>query len=231
MGAKIALVGRNIERLNGVADQIKNESSSQPLIIVADITKDADRIMNQTVQHFGKLDILINSAGTYAKDSIENVNLSNYDDMMNVDVRSVIQLIKLAVPHLEETKGNILNVSGAAGLRILPNTLSYCIAKGALNQLTKCAALDLAAKGIRVNAINPVAIRTPLLQNLGFSTNEMDELFIKYGNIYPIGRVGEVSDTSTAIEFLTSDSASFFTGILLPVDGGSLIGSKPSKQN
>lgn len=226
-GASVALVGRNLDRLNAVSDEIKSADSPNPLVIVADVTLDAERIVAETVSHFGKLDVLINNAGIAARNSIENVDLAEHDRIMNTNVRSVIELTKLAVPHLAQTKGNILNVSSAAGLRVKPNVFSYCISKAALNHLTKSAALDLASKGIRVNAINPVAIRTPLFETgMGLTAQQADEMFASFKDIYPVGRVGEVTDTTTAIEFLIGDAASFITGLLLPVDGGALTAGK-----
>lgn len=168
------------------------------------------------------MDIIINNAAYYTLNSIDTIDMAEYDRIMNTNVRCVIELIKLAVPHLEKTKGNILNVSSVTGLIIKPNHFAYSVSKSALNQLTKSAAIDLASKGIRVNAINPAAIRTPIFQTNGVKGAEENQFFDKYKNIYPAGRVGEVTDTSHAIEFLVSDAASFFAGILLPVDGGSL---------
>lgn len=223
LGGQIALVGRNEKRLNDVVNKIKNAGSPQPLSIVADVSKDAERIINGTVKHFGKLNILINNAGMYSKNSIDTIDLNEYDVVMKTNVRSVIEITKLAVPHLEKSKGNILNVSSSAGLRVKPNYLAYSISKAAVNHITKSAALDLASKGIRVNAINPVVIRTPIFEKGGVVTAETsDAFFDSFKKLYPVGRVGEVSDTSAAIEFLTSDAASFFTGTLLPVDGGAL---------
>ncbi|XP_031638407.1 uncharacterized protein LOC116350671 [Contarinia nasturtii] len=226
-GASVSLVGRNQERLNEVVERIKTAGAPIPLAIVADVTKDVQRIIDETVNHFGKLDVLINNAGIMSKDSIENVDLAEYDWIMNTNVRAVIELTKLAIPHLEKTKGNILNVSSAAGLRVKPNFLSYCISKAAVNQLTKSAALDLAPKRIRVNAINPVAVRTPLFETgLGKSPQQAEEFFESFKNIYPMGRVGECDDTSAAIEYLIGDSASFITGALFAVDGGALTAGK-----
>lgn len=227
LGGKIILVGRNLERLNEVAVQIKNAGSPTPLIIVADVTKDAERIVNEAIQHFGQLNVLINNAGIYSQNSADDIALMEYDRIMNTNVRSLVELTKLAVPHLEKTKGNILNVSSASGLRVQSNSYVYCISKAAVNQLTKSAALDLASKGIRVNAINPVNIRTPIFETgAGLSEDEAEKFLDSFKNIYPVGRVGEVSDTSYAIEFLTNDSASFYTGLLLPVDGGALTAGK-----
>lgn len=146
-GASIALVGRNEKRLIAVSEEIKSAGSPKPLVVVADITTDVERIIEETVNHFGKLDVLINNAGILSRNSIENIDLSEYDRIMNTNVRSIIHLTKLAVPHLEKTKGNILNVSSIAGFRIRPNSLAYSISKAAVNQLTKSAALDLASKG------------------------------------------------------------------------------------
>lgn len=227
LGAKVALVGRNQERLNLVASQIINAGSPAPLIIVADVTNDAERIINQTLQHYGQLNVLINNAGIYSSNSASDIDLMEYDRIMNTNVRSLVELTKLAVPHLEKTKGNILNVSSASGLRVQYYSYVYCISKAAVNQLTKSAALDLASKGIRVNAINPVNIRTPIFETGGgLSADEAVMFLDSFKNIYPVGRVGEVSDTSYAIEFLVKDCASFYTGLLLPVDGGALTAGK-----
>lgn len=226
-GAKIALVGRNERRLHEVADQIKAAGSPAPLAIVADVTKDAERIVAEAVGHFGQLDVLINNAGIIVRDAADAVDMAHYDSMMDTNVRGVVQLTMAAVPHLEKTKGNILNVSSASGLRAKPNSMTYCMSKAALNQFTKCAALDLAPRGIRVNAINPVVIRTPLFESSGFVTADTAEQFFdSFKSSYPVGRVGEVSDTSNVIEFLTKDTASFLTGILMPVDGGALTAGK-----
>lgn len=227
-GASVALVGRNEKRLNEVGDRIKKcAGAPTPLLIVADVSSEAERIMSETIKHFGKLNVLINNAGILSRDTIETVDLDEYERIMKTNVRSVIELTKLAVPYLEKTKGNILNVSSSAGLRVKPNLFSYCISKAACNHLTKSCALDLAAKGIRVNAINPVVIKTGILTT-GFrmSADEIDEFVDNLKNVYPVGRVGEVTDTSTAIEYLISDSASFITGQLIPIDGGALTAGK-----
>lgn len=222
-GASIALVGRNQNRLNDVKEQITNAGGPNPLVISADINTDADRIMKETSDRFGKLDVLINNAGTFGHSSIVDVDMDEYDRIINTNIRSAIYLTKLAIPHLEKTKGNILNVSSASGLRVKRNILATSIAKASMNQFTKSAALDLAPKGIRVNAICPVTVRTPTFEtHLGWSREEADKFF-ESGKNFPLGRVAEVDDISNAIEFLTGDSASFITGELLSVDGGAVI--------
>lgn len=226
LGGKVAIVGRNEKRLTGVAEEIKKNGSPEPLAIVADITVDGQRIIDETIKHFGQLDVLVNNAGIVTQDSIVNFKIEEFDRIFNTNVRSVATLTSLAVPHLEKTKGNIVNVSSVAGLKAVSNVLSYCMSKSSIDMFTRCCALDLASKNIRVNAINPSVIRgTTIFQTLGISTELAEKHFELMKQKYPVGRVGEVSDTSAAIAYLASDLASFITGTLLPVDGGSMISS------
>lgn len=215
LGAHLSLIGRNVERLNDVKNEIIANGSTTPLVIAADVTKDAETIITKTVEHFGKINILVNNAGMLTEENVENMTMEAFDKTMDTNLRSVIQLTQKAIPYLEETKGNILNVSSTAGLKAVPNLLSYCISKAALDQFTKCISLELAPKGIRVNSINPAAIRTPLYKTLGIDGKEEQELFDAYKSRYPMARIGEVSDTSAAIAYLTGDAASFIAGVLL----------------
>lgn len=121
LGGTLALIGRNQQRLQKVADEIiassKDDTSAvlaqilPPLTICADMTSDCQRIMEQTINHFGRLDVLVNNAGINIEEKIMNASMEQFDRIFNTNVRSVIELTKLAVPHLEKTKGNIVNVS------------------------------------------------------------------------------------------------------------------------
>lgn len=147
LGGKLAIVGRDEKRLNKVALEIKNDGSPEPLAIVADVTKDSERIIDETIKHFGQLDVLVNNAGIVTQDNIVNFKIEEFDRIFNTNVRSVATLTSLAVPHLEKTKGNIVNVSSVAGLKPFPDVLSYCMSKSSIDMLTQCCALDLASKG------------------------------------------------------------------------------------
>lgn len=220
LGGKLALVGRNEKRLNEVAEQIKKNGSPTPLAIVADVTKDSQRIIDDTIKHFGQLDVLVNNAGVFTTNNVaDSFDIEEFDRIWNTNVRSVAILIHLAVPHLKKTKGNIVNVSSIAGLMSFANTLAYGTSKSALDQLTKCCAIDLAPL-IRVNGIQPAMIRTPIFEALGLDSAATEKLFEDSVGQYLVGRIGEVSDTSAAIAFLACESASFLTGLLMPVDGG-----------
>ena len=109
---------------------------------------------------FGGIDVLVNAAGHISTGTIENTSLEAWDDMMNINVRAAFQLMQKALPSLIERRGNIVNVSSVTGLRAFPGVLAYCVSKAALDQLTRCAALELAAKGVRVNAVNPGVVVT-----------------------------------------------------------------------
>lgn len=220
----MAIVGRNSDRLNEVAEQIKSADLPTPLTIVADVTKDGQRIVDETIKHFGKLNVLVNNAGISVHDSIYDMDITEFDRVFDTNVRSIMILTQLCVPHLEATKGNIVNISSIASLKPLPGLTGYCTAKAALDQFTKCCALDLAPKSIRVNAINPGVVRTPIFQKTGMTDEAVEKLFEQVKKEYPVGRVGEVSDTSEAIAFLADDKrASFLNGVILPVDGAATI--------
>lgn len=153
--AQISIVDLNEKGLTEVADQITRDGSSKPLRIVADITTDCQRIINETIDHFGRLDVLVNNAGIIKLDSVIDFNVNNFDCMLNANLKAPIVLTNLAVPHLEKSRGNVVNISSIASFKPSKNHISYCVTKAGVDQFTKCAAIALADKGIRVNAINP----------------------------------------------------------------------------
>lgn len=217
LGASLALVGRNV---NNLSEVIKKCGETPILPIVADVNTDAKKIIDQTIAHYGRLDVLVNNAGVGAKSSIESTSMEPYDYIMTTNLRSVYELTTYAVPHLIATKGNIVNVSSTAGLRAFPVILTYCMSKAALDQFTKCVSLELAPKGVRVNSVNPAVIRTNFHKNMGFDEEEYNLYLENCKKSHALGRVGEVFEVAEAIAFLASDKASFITGTLLPVDGG-----------
>lgn len=219
LGAKVSIVGRNEKRLKKLADQIIKARCSIPLSIVADVTKDAERIVDETIKHFGQLDVLINNAGIAIQDSVTEANMSEFDHIFNTCVKSIITLTKLCVPHLEKTCGNVVNISSMAGFKPISNFMTYCMTKAALDQFTKCAALDFAYRGIRINSVNPAAIQTPIFETFGLNEEQVERMVDVYKQRYPIGRMGEIYDTSAAVAYLADDKeSSYLNGILLPVN-------------
>lgn len=222
-GAWLVIVGRNSENLNAVASKcIPTHGAPKPLQIVADVTIEADakRIIDETIAQHKKIDVLVNSAGIIARGTIENSTLADFDNVMNVNVRSIFHLTQLAVPHLIATKGSIVNVSSVNGMRSFPGVLAYNMSKSALDQFTECVALELAGKGVRVNSVNPGVITTDIHKRGGMDEETYAKFLEHSRTTHALGRAGNVQEVAEAIGFLASERASFITGALLPVDGG-----------
>jgi NAD(P)-dependent dehydrogenase (short-subunit alcohol dehydrogenase family) len=219
-GAEVALVGRREAALQEVA-----RSASRPGLgraLVADLAdeKQTERVTARAVEELGGLDVLINAAGIIGSAAIEATSLEFWDRMMNINLRSVFHITRLAVPHLEATRGNIVNVSSVAGLRSFPNVLAYCVSKAGLDHLTRCAAVELAPRGIRVNAVNPGVVVTGLHRSGGM-TEEAYAAFLEHSKTtHPLGRVGEADEVADLIMFLASDKAGWITGATVSIDGG-----------
>ncbi|KAJ6635933.1 3-oxoacyl-[acyl-carrier-protein] reductase FabG [Pseudolycoriella hygida] len=223
LGATLALTGRNAENLKTTIEKcITSEDTPRPISIVGDITNESDAkmIIEKVIETFGRLDVLINNAGIIERGTIENTSLGQYDRVMNTNVRAMYHLTMLAVPHLIASKGNIVNVSSVNGMRSFPGVLAYNISKSAVDQFTRCVALELAAKGVRCNSINPGVIVTDIHRRGGMNDDEYNKFLEHSRTTHALGRPGNVEETAASIAFLASDLASFITAAQLPVDGG-----------
>lgn len=223
-GALLALTARTAEKFEKVLEDIKESGvEEEPLVIVADVTTDSEHIISETIEKYGKLDILFNNAGFALLGTIETLSMEDYDSMMMTNVRGVLDITQKAIPHLAATKGCIINNSSVAALRTYKNFLGYCMSKAALDQFTKCVAMEVADKGIRVNSINAAFIDTDFqskIRGIERSDDEYADVLEVAGQGYPLGRYGEVEDCVNAVAFLAKDSSSFLTGVILVVDGG-----------
>ncbi|XP_013789507.1 uncharacterized protein LOC106473369 [Limulus polyphemus] len=224
LGARLALTGRNQENLTKSAEECETASpyNLKPLCIVADLTieSDIDRIMKSTIDTYGRLDILVNSAGMLAFDSAQKGSLETLDLVWKTNVRAVYRLTMLAVPHLIESKGSIVNVSGILSNRGCATLLSYTMSRGAIDQFTRSVALDLAPKQVRVNSVNPGVIETNIFSTIGLDVKKVMQ---EEAQLRPLGRGGQPLEVATAIAFLASDEASFITGETLVIDGARTI--------
>ncbi|XP_067050936.1 3-oxoacyl-[acyl-carrier-protein] reductase FabG-like [Acropora muricata] len=223
LGCNVAFGGRNKAELDNVAAKCKEtREDAQILPVQGDLEKEEDvkALLDAAIKHFGKLDILVNNAGIVGKGTIENTSLEDFDKVMNINMRSVFYLTSLAVPYLTETKGCVVNVSSVTGLRSFPGVLAYCMSKAAVDQLTRCAALELAPKQIRVNSVNPGVIKTEIHKRGGMSEEEYQKFLERCKETHALGRHGEVDEVVSVIAFLASSDSSYMTGASLPVDGG-----------
>jgi NAD(P)-dependent dehydrogenase (short-subunit alcohol dehydrogenase family) len=214
-GATVAAIGRRNDALAKIASQkVKTYS--------ADLTNERETaaLVQRILKDLGGVDILVNAAGIIANGTIENTVLADYDLMMNINVRSVFQLTQLALPSIIERKGNVVNVSSVTGLRAFPNVFAYCVSKAAVDQLTRCAALELASKGVRVNAVNPGVVRTNLHRNSGMNEDSYVAFVERSKTTHPLGRIGEPEEIADLILFLASSKAGWITGVTYSIDGG-----------
>ncbi|MEO8042980.1 MAG: SDR family oxidoreductase [Acidobacteriota bacterium] len=220
-GWRVVAFGRNEGELNSLREDARDTDGSIR-IHLGDITETSqvDRLVSETIDNFERIDALINAAGIIKNGSIEDTTLDDWDKMMNVNLRSAFYLMQKCVPHLTVTKGNVVNVSSVTGTRAFPNVLAYCVSKAATDQLTRCTALELAPKGIRVNAVNPGVVITNLHKRGGMS-DEAYEMFLDNAkNTHPIGRPGRPEEVAELICYLASEKAAWITGATYEIDGG-----------
>ena len=220
-GAKVVALGRNEKELNALRDEA-SEKDGTVKIHLADIreTTQVERFFSYVIENIGQIDVLVNAAGIIQNGSIENTRLDDWDKMMNINLRSVFFMMQKCVPHLAKTQGNIVNVSSVAGTRAFPNVLAYCVSKAAVDQLTRCSALELAPRGIRVNAVNPGVVVTNLHKRGGMEEEKYRDFLEHSKTTHPIGRVGEPAEIAELIYFLASEKAGWITGASYEIDGG-----------
>ena len=220
-GAKVAVTARREDRLSETVSRIQ-ASGSQAKAFACDLTNEADRkrLVDEAASHYGGLDVLVNAAGIIGFGTIEDTTLDAWQRMFDVNVVSIFHLMQLALPHLLPRKGNIVNVSSVNGMRSFPGVLAYCSSKSALDQLTRCSALELAAKGVRVNAVSPGVVVTELHRQAGLNEDAYNAFLERSKTTHPLGRVGQPEDLAALITFLASEEAGWITGATVNIDGG-----------
>ncbi len=220
-GSCVALVARRGQTLAEVVHIIEG-NGGKAKAIVADVSQTAEieRAVRETVEEFGGIDVLVNAAGIIASGTIETTQLEHWDYMMNLNVRAPFYLIQCAMPYLIERQGSVVNVSSVTGIRAFPGILSYCTSKAALDQLTHCVALEVADKGVRVNAVNPGVVVTQLHRSSGMDEDRYTAFLEHSRSTHPMGRVGQAAEVADLIYFLASPKAGWITGISCPIDGG-----------
>ncbi|TKR62899.1 hypothetical protein L596_026801 [Steinernema carpocapsae] len=227
-GASITIHGRSAEGLKETEDLILESGVSAEKIhkVQGDLADEEvlKKLIDETVAKFGKLDVVVNNAGLLSKIGTELS--ANFDRVFHVNVKAVMALNALAIPHLEKTKGNIVNVSSVGSTRVF-NDEHYCMSKAALDHYMRFQAQTLAKKGIRMNNLNPGFVNTNLSRDMGLSKEKIGELTETFTKtLVPLERSGTPLEQANCVSFLASEEASYVTGITLVCDGGFLLGKE-----
>jgi len=219
-GARVVVSGRRVEEGEQVA-QLINDAGGEAAFIRADMSLKADieAVVAQTVEMYGRLDFAVNNAGVGGTAFVPTADYSEdtWDEVININLKAVWLCMKYEIPQLVKQKGSsIVNMSSVAGLVGGPIGAAYHASKHGVIGLTRAAAMEYAAQGLRVNAVAPAVIQTAMTERASFHTAEVEPLLIA---MHPMGRFGRPGEVGEAVTWLCSDAASFITGHVLPVDG------------
>ncbi len=221
-GANVVILDLNQAGAQEVASSISNHA----LAIEGDVTKksDIDRAVAQTVEQFGRLDIVVNNAGwTHVNQPMLEVDEDEFDRVFNINVKSIYLMTHAVVPLMRSQGGGVMiNIGSTAGIRPRPGLTWYNGSKGAVNLMSRSMAVELAPDRIRVNAVAPVMGESAMLERF-MGLPDTPENRAKFVAGIPLGRMSKPSDVANACLYLASDEAEFITGVVLEVDGGRTI--------
>jgi len=219
-GARVACV--DIKDSRQEVGDIK-QKGGKALFIRADVRNflEVKRMVVETIDAFGGLDILINNAGVELTKKVTETSEAEWDRLMNVNLKGVFLCSKFAIPHmLRRGGGAIINVASELGLVGGSEIAAYCASKGGVVQLTKAMAIDHASDNIRVNCVCPGPVATPLLESIIEHSSDSDAERRRISESVPMGRIGQPEEIARVILFLASDEGSYMTGSIVVVDGG-----------
>ena len=221
-GFAVLAVGRDTVALGDTCRRIQQQPDGRAEPFAIDVTAQEapSKIVSRCVETFGGLDALVNAAGVIASGAVADTTDEEADAMMDVNLRAPFRLIRESARALADRRGAIVNVSSVAGTRAFPGLMSYCVSKAALDQLTRVAALDFAAQGVRVNAVNPGVVVTNLHRRGGMEEARYAEFLEHSKTTHPLGRAGTPDEVADLIAYLASPRAAWITGETISIDGG-----------
>lgn len=216
-GASLVVVSRDAAALAEVVAEAGGGAA-----VAADVTSPEAPgwVVNEAVSRFGGIDVLVNAAGIIGTAATDATPDELYDRMFAINVRAPFRLMREAFPHLKARQGNVVNVSSVNGLRAFAGVAVYCSSKAALDHLSRCAALDWAPHGVRVNCVNPGVTITNLHKRGGMDDDRYAAFLQRAKETHPLGRPGQAEEIADAVLFLASDRAAWITGDTMAVDGG-----------
>lgn len=214
-GANVAIVQRR-----SLDDDLAEES--RVIHLAADLGDLAQlpTVVEETVTHFGGLDVLVNNGGVMWERSITEITPDEWDQMANINLRAPIFLIQAAIPYLQQRHGSIINIGSIEGEAANPEHVLYCTSKAGVHGMTRALAVDLGEVGVRCNAIAPGWISSELSQKYLDSLSPDGSARDALNSLHPVGRTGTPRDIGDTAVYLASDRSSFVTGQVLVVDGG-----------
>jgi NAD(P)-dependent dehydrogenase (short-subunit alcohol dehydrogenase family) len=223
-GASVAITGRRRDVLDRAAAAISS-AGGRVLAIAGDVSRRADceRMVAETVARFERLDVLVNNAGVSRGGPLGSMTERDVHELVDVDLKGPIFLTQAALAALTEAGGerraSILNISSSVTVHPLPNYSVYSAAKAGLDMLTRCWAIELAPARIRVNAILPGIVRTPVFESM-LPKETIEGHLARFEKLTPLGRIGEPEDVARLALFLASPASEWTTGAVIPLDGG-----------
>ncbi len=223
-GARVAIIARDRARGEELVKQIGGQGG-EAAFFAADVTDEAaiKRMVDEVTERFGRVDVLVNNAGIINFGTVITADVGEWDALMNTNVRSVFLVSRYVLPHMMAGGGgSVINLGSNLGLVGTRGAAAYATSKGAIVQLTRAMALDHVDDKIRVNAVCPGTIDTPLVQRqrVGRTEEQLRQSDERLKQRHPIGRMGTPEEVAAVIAFLASDEASFVTGSCYSVDGG-----------
>ena len=225
-GAAVAVIGRNTERGEQVVETIVAKGG-EALFVRADV-RFADQCRNaveQTLERFGRIDVLFNNAGVFHPKSIPECTEEEWDETIDSSLKGAFLMSKYVLPSMiKQGSGSIIHTSSGWGILGGNDAAAYCAAKGGLVVMAKAMALDHGPDGIRVNCVCPGDVLTPMLHDDAAKRGMSWEDYAAGANERPLGRIGTVEEIANAVLFLACDESSFVTGEALVVDGGGVAG-------
>ena len=221
-GARVAVAGRRLENLKQVAAEIEKHDR-QALALHCDVSraKDAERAISETAGRFGRLDVLVNNAGTLSVSTVDTITEEDWDRVITVNLKGPFLMSRAALKEFRKNGGGtIVNIGSVLGLVAMKDRAAYCASKGGVTMLTKAMALDHAHENVRVNCICPSIVETELVKGLFDDSEQGKRLKQSRVGTIPLGRFGKPADVAALAVFLASEESSWLTGAAIPLDGG-----------
>lgn len=224
-GARVVIGDINDELGNAATKKI-TDAGGKAIYCHADVgvTDDVKNLIQTAIDTYGKLDILVNNAAVAIPGTVVDTSEDDWMRVLNINLTSVWRGMKFAIPHmLDNGIGSIVNISSMQAFKGFKGWSAYATAKGGINALTQQAANEYALQNIRVNAIAPGTIMTPLNEKVFAETENAEELIANWNSSHALGRFGQADEVAQLALFLASDESSFITGEVIRVDGGMMI--------